>query len=737
MFERLLAKRYIITQKRHSILTVCSIIVAIALMTSLFTAFSTAMGCIRDIAYHNAPYHYKIMHLTLQQAQEMETQFPEAESVKLVTEKDYTCSIELFMKDYIGDTREYFLAHGIETVGNEFFDWNQNLTNQDLIDLNARARMAQYFAMFYVLICLIAVMLRLMIDTAFEVSSKERERQFGVLQSIGATPKQIVNIITFEGLLLSAIGIPLGVLCGVGLGYGVYQAILSSGVAEVYLGADNANLMQFHVNTLLLVASAITGLVWVLLSAYGTGMRIIKMTPIQAISNRSNTVKKVRRHSIFGLLFGWMGKMASRNNRRQPKRFIITTVSLTLSILLFSCFNIVMEKFETLMDKSIQAVYDGFVCDFMFEAVKPERGSDDISRISPDEVISIGEELENVGYFKNVAYDITQGRKFVHPDDTKKWSSVSYVNEAEYHIQFPDAPVTYDELTKANGYLLVNYGDVSENYLPVEKNNAVQVVINNGFREIEEKKKKGMSMEEIEQEDKIREFPIAYRYQFPENQGWYGGFGYQLIQTIDYYQEHDSELYGNSEVYATYSCDIVDDKDYPALMAWVENNPDIEMDEYQNFYLQRKKLRTMTSAIEIGVMFLNVMIALIAIVNMVNILSTGILNRKSELASLQCIGMTEGQLYGMTAIECVQYALISGVTASLLSFAVIFLTEHFVELIGAEDFYQGVGKISYTAPLPRIWICALVAFAVALIASFIPLKNMQKESLSEQIRSID
>ena len=726
MFERLLAKRYIMTQKRHSILTVCSIMVAIALMTSLFTAFSTAMGCIRDIAYHNAPYHYKIMHLTLQQAQEMENQFPEAESVKLVTEKDYTCSIELFMKEYIGDTREYFLAHGIETTGNEFFDWNQNLTNQDLIDLNARARMAQYFAMFYVLICLIAVMLRLMIDTAFEVSSKERERQFGVLQSIGATPKQIVNIITFEGLLLSAIGIPLGVLCGVGLGYGVYQAVLSSGVAEVYLGAENANLMQFHVNPLLLVASAITGLVWVLLSAYGTGMRIIKMTPIQAISNRSNTVKKVRRHSIFGLLFGWMGKMASRNNRRQPKRFIITTVSLTLSILLFSCFNIVMEKFENLMDMSIQEVYNGFTCDFMFDSATGANGD------SVDKMLSIGEELENVGYFKNVGYGANFSRKFVYPDGVKTWSLIGYINEAEYNIEYPNAPVSYDELTKSNGYMLISYNPTQTDFTDAD---SVPVVINDSIRQRLKDKENGV--ETPEKEDEIRDFPIAYRYQFGENQNIYGGFGYTLIQTLDYYLAHDSELYGNDTVWGSYTCDIVDDKDYPALMAWVENNPDIEMDEYQNFYLQRKKLRTMISAIEIGVMFLNVMIALIAIVNMVNILSTGILNRKSELASMQCLGMTEGQLYGMTSIECAQYALISGVTASLLGFAIIFLTEHFVELIGVEDFYQGVGKISYTAPLPRIWICALVAFAVALIASFIPLKAMQQEPLSEQVRSVD
>ncbi|MBR0484455.1 MAG: hypothetical protein IJJ69_06745, partial [Oscillospiraceae bacterium] len=71
MFEWLLAKKYIIQQKRHSFLTVCSIMTALALITALFTLFSTVFQCLRDIEYDNNPWHYKIVHLTKEKAESL------------------------------------------------------------------------------------------------------------------------------------------------------------------------------------------------------------------------------------------------------------------------------------------------------------------------------------------------------------------------------------------------------------------------------------------------------------------------------------------------------------------------------------------------------------------------------------------------------------------------------------------------------------------------------------------
>ena len=222
MFEKLLAWRYIRVQKRHSILTACSIAIAIALMTLLFICYSTFMGIRRDLAYDTAPYHVKILEVTAEEWSALERS-PELRECRLVTEPDGTQSAEILIAGYHESLGEFLNAllpdKGIYDgflYNDSVLDRNDDLIRMDCIEVHGRASAAQSLALFYVFLIFIIMSLRLLIDTAFEVSSKERERQFGVLQSIGATPFQIVRIITFEGLVLCIIGIPAGLLLGLG-----------------------------------------------------------------------------------------------------------------------------------------------------------------------------------------------------------------------------------------------------------------------------------------------------------------------------------------------------------------------------------------------------------------------------------------------------------------------------------------------------------------------------------------
>ena len=72
MFEFLLARRYIKTQKRHSALTICSIVVAVTLMSMLFTGFATLRGCMRAAHYDFMPYHMRFSGMTSAQMDEIE-----------------------------------------------------------------------------------------------------------------------------------------------------------------------------------------------------------------------------------------------------------------------------------------------------------------------------------------------------------------------------------------------------------------------------------------------------------------------------------------------------------------------------------------------------------------------------------------------------------------------------------------------------------------------------------------
>ena len=747
MFEGMLARKYITAQKRHSALTVCSIAIALALITMLFSLFSTVISSLRNVAYDQGEYHIQVWDITYEQYDIIAEAVSEYGTCTLVEESmasegRFWLYANILLDKSIRST-ELFMDNIAFKVGVERLRYYTNdlLILLDIADVQSALYMSAIVAVFYVFVLFFIMLLRLIIDTAFEISSKERERQFGVLQSIGATPKQIVRIITHEGLMLSAVGIPLGVGAGIGLGYLAYRAVLSTRVADLYLSAVKAQeLIHFTVNPWLLILGIVTGAGWVFLSAYGTGMRVIKMSPVQAISQRSNTVKKVNRSSLFGMLFGWTGKLASRNNRRQTKRFIAAVVSLTLSIALFSSGNVIINDLQDAVEEYVE--YDPYYSDFtvfhMNDSVFYYREPMD--------------KLEKSGLFSKIFFETEVWGKYddgTEGDEADKPNAgLVYCNRDYYQRQFDgEPPVSYDELAKSGGYILrcrpfddgtfpdkvsINFEDKIE--ISEEEYNALS----------DEEKEFAMVYEGTS--SWVCKYNIRFNAEFEvfatlENNN--SSSRYILIGTLDQYENGAYELFKYDHGYYGISCTLADYGDYFKALDFMDRNFDrYGLNDYFDNGAEMRQTRAMLAAVKIGSAFLSILIALIAIVNMVNILSTGILNRRGELAAMQCVGMTEKQLYKMTAVECLQYALTSGIAAVAVCELMMFLTDiilHFageifrvLEILASMEYY-----INYVQPLPMIGIASLCAFVIAVAASVIPLRAMRKTSLVEQIRTVE
>lgn len=751
MFAGLMASRYIRTQRRHSILTVCSISIALALMTMLFTSFSTLIECMRDIAMDDSPYHLTIHDISGEEINAISEFVGDNGKCDIhqINDQDLYW-VSIYFERYIDDKDIYIenlLGSARLSPSTVSYGFNKTLMLLDRIDFDSRYNILQYFCLFYIFVIFLALALRLVIDTAFEVSSKERERQFGVLQSIGATPSQIVRIITCEGLLLSVIGIPIGMAMGIGLAFAAYKAVLGSGISEAYFTQEKAaELLHFHISPLMLLIAAVTGLVWVLLSAYGTGMRIIRMSPMQAISNRSNTVKKVKKNLLFGLLFGWKGKLAVRNNRRQLKRYIITVVSLTVSITLFASFSIVMDKIEDFTQKSLTMEYEDrpmtdFDIYFNGDAFDPLAYRKDLQTI------------RDSGYFTDIDFAISNIGIYNKDSDKSRPVYVEYYSEESYNTLFDgEPPMSYKQLSAQDGFILLT--DKEKTNAPEEfrgmESIPVQITKKTNYTE-EEYGKLSPEQQELaspyvvydglSDTETISHYNITEKYVHSyticgeeEVSGLYQPDDriVLLAGTLEQYDRIATALYGNDayRLYMIYA-DLADDSQYHDAEHFLENN----YPGYYDLYGYRKKLISKYAAVRVGVTFINIMIAMIAIVNMVNILSTGILNRRGEIAAMQCVGMTERQLYSMTAIECIQYSLGAGAVSLMLSEIMMFATEQFLRAVQLIDDFGD--SISYTEPLPRIFIAVFLVFIMALISSLIPLHSMQKTPLVDQLRTVD
>ena len=158
-------------------------------------------------------------------------------------------------------------------------------------------------------------------------------------------------------------------------------------------------------------------------------------------------------------------------------------------------------------------------------------------------------------------------------------------------------------------------------------------------------------------------------------------------------------------------------------------------------------VQNMLAALRAGVLFLNCILALAALINLLNIISTGIANRRSELASLQCVGMTDGQLLRMTLVECLQYVLkaclIAAAFCALLSFAYNrIILPSIVETMDSVDPIDidrelALLRLDVGGIFARLIPAAAVALFAGCVDSVLMLRAQSRQSLSERIRGAE
>ncbi|TLN20179.1 FtsX-like permease family protein, partial [bacterium] len=118
------------------------------------------------------------------------------------------------------------LADGLG-ISMQRVDYNENLLRHyGIINDGMLTTLLTLAAIVIVLIIVGSVAL---IYNAFSISIMERSRHLGMLASVGATKQQKRSSVLFEGLVIGAIGIPIGVLCGtlgMGITFGLIQPLV-------------------------------------------------------------------------------------------------------------------------------------------------------------------------------------------------------------------------------------------------------------------------------------------------------------------------------------------------------------------------------------------------------------------------------------------------------------------------------------------------------------------------------
>ena len=189
-----------------------------------------------------------------------------------------------------------------------------------------------------VLIFLIAFGSISLIYNSFAISVSDRTKQIGILKSIGATKKQIRSSVLYEALFLGSIGIPLGLIFGC-LGCGIGLKFLHNNIFKyVSITQGSTEQLRFVLNPMMLLLSAIICLITTLIAAWVPARKAMRISAIDSI-RQTNDIKikpkQLKTSKLTQKLFKFEGMIASKNFKRNKKRYRPVVFSIFLSVTLF------------------------------------------------------------------------------------------------------------------------------------------------------------------------------------------------------------------------------------------------------------------------------------------------------------------------------------------------------------------------------------------------------------------
>ena len=255
-----------------------------------------------------------------------------------------------------------------------------------------------YFSLVAILVGLISAGSILLIYNAFSISISQRTKQFGILKSVGATRKQLRGTVLYEALLLSLIGIPLGAAVGC-LGIGITLYCLRDSFRFILSDVPEVQ-MRLVVSWPGLGISALLCLLTTLVSAWIPARRALSVSPMEAIRQSRDTrirPREVKTGKLCYKLFGFEGMLAQKSFKRNRKQYRVTILSLTLSVTLF----LSASSFCAYMQSAIGglAAYAGYTSEDIEYRQDPSDQTDPETRLK---ALAKAPSVQESAYFRKV-----------------------------------------------------------------------------------------------------------------------------------------------------------------------------------------------------------------------------------------------------------------------------------------------------------------------------------------------
>lgn len=202
-----------------------------------------------------------------------------------------------------------------------------------------------------------------LVSNAFSISIAHRTRQFALLASVGATPRQLRHTVLVEAVVVALLGVAIGTAAGA-LGSAAALEFVAPHVERLVGTATDASGTEVGLSLQLhwapLAIAAVSTLLAVLVAAWLPARRASKADIVGQLRGQGS-VRPVRierdarpwaRTGLAGRLLGAPGKLAVIDRRRSPHTGRATTVSLALAVLLLVTAGTVASSLDTMVEAS-------------------------------------------------------------------------------------------------------------------------------------------------------------------------------------------------------------------------------------------------------------------------------------------------------------------------------------------------------------------------------------------------
>lgn len=636
-------------------------------------------------------------------------------------QKQYTSLVsEAFLKAEIPveQVKYRFLLQVNGQKGNTTADYTETIQNiarqfgisEDDMNINKEYLAANYVdpATIPVIVGIMLIVVLAGIITIYSVyyvSMNQRVREFGKLKAIGATKRQLRQIVLREGMGVALFAIPIGLLIGtvavkvVLLQFVEHAKDSNVLITEAYKVVAKGE-VQLYYWWIYLLAIAVT-LCTVYLSLMKPMRMAAKVSEIEAMRYQGGS--KRQKSSRKGYQFLNIGRLTKRNLAENKKKSTITIVSMAVTGIFVMMVATVLSCANP-MESAKSSIVGQYEISPIVESGNKEHPEYEWAEVQKNNPLNEGlkqqiEELDGVERVDVFTALKVSGGPFEEKIGTEFINGVPEEYAEELKKGITEGNVTYEELKSGDKVILDRA--LLHWYPDIKVGDKLKLNIHDGDNTFQ------------------KEIEVAAIGEY--------GTGLTNYNCLIMAKEGAEKLtINNSSSYFQ----VIADKDYDealeaSLQAIVDGSGRLQMRTWKNEYDTWENAIQMTR----GACYAFIIIlAAISIMNLINTMINSVHVRKKELGMMQAIGMSDRQLMKMLQLEAIFYT----VGTLIISIGVGSLAGYPLFLYAKRT---GMFDIStYHYPVTAAIIIILTLFVIQMLLAIFIAKSVRKDSLIERIR---